>query len=138
MLCRFNVLIHYVKFTLVLFNSGFMPSYLVLIWTWHSNAHIKIVLFQVYANNSYHLFSALSIILISQWLGRIENRVEHPPTREKRGEGKIPISKSRAFGIMRMGTERSLKHPWSLQCQINTNMWVSRDGAGRWPYYPRR
>jgi hypothetical protein len=35
--------------------------YLVSIWTWHCNAYIKNLLFQVCVNSSYYLFSALSV-----------------------------------------------------------------------------
>ena len=38
-----------------------LPSYLVSIQTWHCNAYTKNLLSQVCVNNSYHLFSALSI-----------------------------------------------------------------------------
>ena len=40
---------------------AFLPSYLVSIQTWHCNAYVKNLLSQVCVNNSYHLFSALSI-----------------------------------------------------------------------------
>ena len=37
-----------------------LPSYLVSIWTCHFKVHTNKLLPQVYVNNYYHLFSALS------------------------------------------------------------------------------
>ena len=52
-----------------------LPLYLVSICTQHCDAYTKNLMSPVCVNNSYHLFSALSITLIIQnWVIRIKTR----------------------------------------------------------------
>lgn len=61
-----------------------LPSYLISIQTWHCNVYTKSPLSQVCVNSSHHFLSALSIKLITQWLGRIGNRACHSILRGSR------------------------------------------------------
>lgn len=82
MICRHNVFVYYVKIMLVYS----LPSCLVSIQTRHWNTCVKNILSQVCVNDAYHLFSALSKKVITQWLGRRENKAVLPTPPP--GEGK--------------------------------------------------
>lgn len=72
---RHNVFIHCVKFTCVIQMLLSLPLYLVSICTQHCDAYTKTLMSPVCVNNSYHLFSALSI------------KTHHPMAGQKREEG---------------------------------------------------